>query len=430
MTAAASIPQRRAVGRRLLGGPGAESGYESLSDHERRIGVRPAGGERLLEVLRDSGLRGRGGAWFPTWRKWSAVAEKSEGHAVVVINGSEGEPLSAKDRALLQLRPHLVLDGALIAAETLGADDIVVYLSRGSKETDAAIRHAVSERSRDSDPPIRVERTAHRYIAGESSAVISRLSGGQSKPRFTLHRSAEKGVNDQPTLVQNAETLAHVAMIARYGSGWFRQLGTDSSPGSALMTLCGNVKRPGVYEVDTSATLGDVLREVGGVVSPPAGALLGGYFGSWLSPVALDRLPLDVDRLRSEHGAAMGCGVLAVLPQGGCAIVESTRILTYLAAESAAQCGPCLNGLAALADAMQRIASSTADFGDIDRVSRWIEMVKGRGACHHPDGAVGQLFSALTVFKEHLRTHLNGQRCYGATTIGFPAPPPPGKEWK
>jgi NADH:ubiquinone oxidoreductase subunit F (NADH-binding) len=430
LTVAESVPQRHAVGRRLLGGPTAERGAESLADHETRLGVRPPGGRRLLEVLRDSGLRGRGGAWFPTWRKWAAVADKSDGHAVVVVNGSEGEPLSAKDRALLQLRPHVVLDGAALAAETLGADDIVIYLSRGSKETDAAIRRAIEERSDHAEPPIRVEHTAHRYIAGESSAVIDRLSGGQSKPRFTLQRSAEKGVNDQPTLVQNAETLAHVAMIARSGSSWFRRLGTDASPGSALMTLCGNVRHPGVYEVDLSATLGDVLREVGGSVSPPAGALLGGYFGSWLSPDALDRLPLDVDRLRSEHGAAMGCGVLAVLPQGGCAIVESTRILAYLAAESAEQCGPCINGLAALSETMQRIASSTADFGDIDRVWRWIDMVKGRGACHHPDGAVRQLFTALTVFKEHLRTHLRGQSCHGANVIGFPTPPAPGRGWK
>ncbi|HEV3406303.1 MAG TPA: NADH-ubiquinone oxidoreductase-F iron-sulfur binding region domain-containing protein, partial [Candidatus Dormibacteraeota bacterium] len=125
-----------------------------------------------------------------------------------------------------------------------------------------------------------------------------------------------------------------------------------------------------------------------------------------------------------------GCGVLALLPDGGCAIVESTRILMFLAAESAGQCGPCINGLAALAEAMQRIASSTPEDGDIDRVWRWIEMVRGRGACHHPDGAVGQLASALKAFDHHLSTHLAGHRCYGATTAGFPPPPMRGSGWK
>lgn len=416
-----------AVGRRLLGGPNA---YESFPDHEKRLGARPDGGRRVLDVLRESGLRGRGGAWFPTWRKWTAVAEKSDGHSVVVVNGSEGEPLSAKDRALLQIRPHLVLDGAALAAETLGADDVVLYLSRASKETDRAVRQALDERRHLDEPQIRLEKTAHRYVAGESSAVINRVSGGQSKPRFVLHRSSDKGVNEQPTLVQNAETLAHVSMIARYGGGWFRRLGTETSPGTTLMTLCGNVKNPGVYEVDLRATIGAVVRETGGTVSPPAGALLGGYFGSWHASNVIDALPLDVDRLRSQHGAAFGCGVLAVLPQGGCGIVESTRILGYLAAESAGQCGPCVNGLAALADTMQRVATSTAEFGDIDRVWRWIDMVRDRGACHHPDGAVGQLFTALTAFKEHLRTHLLGHACYGLRATGFPPPPAHVDGWK
>lgn len=419
-----------AVGTRLLAGPPASRGHERLGDHLKRLGDRPRGGSLFLTTLQRSGLRGRGGAWFPTWRKWSAVAEKSDGHSVVVINGSEGEPLSAKDRVLLQTRPHLVLDGAAIAAETLGADDVVLYLSRSSKETERVVEDALRERTERNETPIRVDRTAHRYVAGESSAVVSRVTGGQSKPKFALTRTADRGVNDQPTLIQNAETLAHVAMIARYGADWFRRLGTPASPGTTLMTLCGNLKHPGVYEVDLRATIGSVIHDVGGTVTPVAGALLGGYFGTWLPAASLNALPLDVDTLRSAHGAAFGCGVLAILPQDGCAIVESTRILMYLAAETAGQCGPCINGLAALADAMQRIASSTPEDGDIERVWRWIDMVAGRGACHHPDGAVGQLSSALKAFDRHLSVHLAGHRCYGATAAGFPPPPMRGSGWK
>ena len=385
-----------------------------------------------MDVLKKSGLRGRGGAWFPTWRKWAAVADSSDGHAVVVINASEGEPLSAKDRTLISFRPHLVLDGAVLAAETLRADDIVLYLSRGTKETELTLQRAVKERVRAglAEPPIRIVRTAHRYIAGESSAVVNRASGGPSKPKFTLQRSAEKGVNDHPTLVQNAETLAHAAMIARYGAEWFRKLGTESSPGSTLMTLCGNVKHPGVYEVDLGARLGGVLEAAGGTVTPAGGALLGGYFGSWLPPNLLQDLPLDVDTLRSAHGASLGCGVLAVLPQGGCAVVEAARIFSYLAAENSGQCGPCVNGLGAIAETMERIAVSNAVPSDLDRVRRWVDMVRGRGACHHPDGAVGMLSSALTVFNDHLSVHVSRQRCYGANVAGFPPPPAPGQGWR
>ncbi len=418
------------VGARLLAGPPPSRGHEQLAAHIKRLGPRPRGNTGLIEVLKQSGLRGRGGAWFPTWRKWAAVAKTSQGRSVVVVNGSEGEPLSAKDRVLLQTRPHLVLDGAALAAESLGATEVVLYLSRSSRETDEVVSAALRERDAKGELPIRVERTAHRYVAGESSAVISRVSGGQSKPKFTLHRSSDKGVDDRPTLVQNAETIAHVAMIARYGADWFRRLGTPASPGTTLVTLCGNFRRPGVYEVDLKATLGDVIRDVGGPVSAPAGALLGGYFGSWLAPATMASLPLDVDTLRSRHGAALGCGVLAMLPQGGCAIVESTRILMYLAAETAGQCGPCIHGLAALSDTMQRIASSSPEDGDIERVRRWIDMVRGRGACHHPDGAVGQLTSALDAFEQHLQSHLMGRRCYGASTAGFPPPPMRGNGWR
>jgi NADH:ubiquinone oxidoreductase subunit F (NADH-binding) len=385
-----------------------------------------------MDVLARSGLRGRGGAWFPASRKWAGVAKSSQDNAVIVINASEGEPLSSKDGALLMTRPHLVFDGAAIAAETLHATDIVLYLSRGSQGADRAIQRALKERGRASlpEPPIRVVRTAHRYIAGESSAVVNRVSGGPSKPKFNLHRSAEQGVDDRPTLVQNAETLAHVATIARYGSEWFRKLGTELSPGSALMTLCGNVKNPGVYEVNLGARLGSVLDAVGGTVTPVGGALLGGYFGTWLPPASLPGLPLDVDQLRSEHGASLGCGVVAVLPQGGCGIVESARILTYLSAESAGQCGPCVNGLASLSGAMERIAVSRSASDDLERVRRWIGMVRNRGACHHPDGAVGQLSSALTAFSDHLYMHIAGRRCPGIDVAGFPQAPAPGDRWR
>ncbi|HSS94481.1 MAG TPA: NADH-ubiquinone oxidoreductase-F iron-sulfur binding region domain-containing protein, partial [Candidatus Dormibacteraeota bacterium] len=353
-------------------------------------------------------------------------------HSVVVINASEGEPLSSKDRTLLSLRPHLALDGAALAAETLGADQIVLYLAKGSKTAERTLRDAMDERASAglAEAPMRIVTTEHRYIAGESSAVINRVSGGLSKPKFTLQRSAEKGVDDRPTLVQNVETIAHVAMIARYGSDWFRRLGTERSPGSALMTVTGNIARPGVYEVDLGASLAGVLAAAGGTVSPPAGALLGGYFGTWLPAASLRDLPLDAERLRASYGASLGCGVLAILPSGACGVAESARIVAYLAAETAGQCGPCVNGLAALADTMHRIAVSEAESGDLERVHRWIDMVKGRGACHHPDGAVGQLASAITAFKDHLWMHTAGQRCRGLEVAGFPRPPASGRGWR
>ncbi len=397
----------------------------------QRLGARPAGGVWLIDALQKSGLRGRGGAGFPAWRKWSAVANASSGNAVIVINASEGEPLSQKDRTLVTLRPHVVLDGALLAAETLGARDVVMYFSRGSDAAERAVKDALKERARAgvATPEVRLVRTSHRYVAGESSAVVNRVSGGPSKPKFSLGRTAEKGVDDRPTLIQNAETIGHVAMIGRYGPDWFRKLGTPGSPGTTLMTVCGNVRRPGVYEVDPAAVLGGVIAAAGGPTTAPGGALMGGYFGTWVGPQSLAALPLDGDVLKA-HGIAFGCGIVAILPQRSCGIVEATRILTYLAWESAGQCGPCVNGLAALSDAMERIAASRPNEGDLANVERWLDMVRGRGACHHPDGAVGQLESALAVFKQHLQDHLAGRPCEGLNAKGFPRPPAVGAGWR
>jgi NADH:ubiquinone oxidoreductase subunit F (NADH-binding) len=420
------------VVRRLLAGPESAIGSERLESHQRRLTPRPEGGRWLVDVLARSGLLGRGGGRFPTWRKWEAVAEHSSRHPVVVVNASEGEPLSAKDRTLLTLRPHLVLDGAALAADTLAAGEIVVYLSRGSRAARQAVRRAMKERrrARFAEPPIHLVETEHRYIAGESSAVVQRISGGPAKPRFTPPHPTDRGVGGHPTLVQNTETLAHVALIARFGSDWFRELGTESSPGSALMTLSGNIREPGVYEVDLAGRLEAVVEAAGGTTTQPLGALLGGYFGTWLPAAALTDVTFDAQRLRSEHGASFGCGVLALLPEQGCGIVEASRILNYLAAQTAGQCGPCVNGLGDLSKAMARIAASQAEPADLDRVRRWSAMVRGRGACHHPDGAVGQLASALEAFADHLGLHIAGHHCPGRRTGGFPAPPSAPRWWR
>jgi NADH:ubiquinone oxidoreductase subunit F (NADH-binding) len=409
---------------RLMSGPGPDAGHDPWASHVGRLGPRPRGGAWLIDTLAESGLIGKGGAGFPAWRKWAAMADRSRGRAVVLVNASEGEPLSAKDRTLMRLRPHLVLDGATLAAESVGASEVVVYVSGGGWGFRSPLAQALKERRRAAapDPPVRLVRTPHTYVAGESSAAALRASGGAALPRFTPPHASERGVFDRPTLVQNAETLAHVALIARYGSGWFRELGTKSSPGSTLVTFTGNVRRGGVYEIDPSSKLEDVLALAGGTITPPAGALVGGYFGTWLAPAGLEELRLDADGLGSR-GASLGCGVISLLPADGCALVESSRVLEYLARESAGQCGPCVHGLHALAGAVTRVARSEAEPEDMDRIRRWTGQIKGRGACHHPDGAVGQLESVLLSFPDHVEAHVAGMPCAGAVSRGFPQPP-------
>ncbi len=414
-------------GPRLLAGPWLHGGAESLVAHQIRLGTRPRGGAWLLDVVERSGLRGRGGAWFPTHRKWRAVTRLAHERvpAVLVVNISEGEPLSAKDRTLGEQRPHLLLDGAAIAAETVGASEIVLYLSRPSRRLTHALRHALTERQRARirEVPVHLAHTQHRYVAGESSAVVRRLNGGQSKPSFTPPHPSDRGVLGRPTLIQNAETVAHIALIARYGDGWFRERGTKDAPGTGLMTLVGNVGRPGVYEIDLGTPLVDLVATAGGVLSAPVGLLVGGYFGTWL---ASDR---GVRATLSPEDVSLGCGVIAILGNDGCGIVESARIVSYLARESAGQCGPCVHGLGAVAGAMSRLASGNAAY-DLTQIQRWCDQIDGRGACHHPDGAVHNVRTALEAFAPDAERHMAGRVCATVGASHLPHPPRSTHGWR
>ena len=386
------------------------------------------GGEWLLDVVERSGLRGRGGAWFPTHRKWRGVHRlvAERGPSVVVVNVSEGEPLSAKDRCLAEHRPHLLIDGALIAAESVGADDVVLYVSRASRRASRALRTALGERGRDDKSPVRIRlvHTKHRYVAGKSSSVVRRINGGPAKPSFSPPHPSEHGVLGRPTLVQNAETIAHIGLIARHGDQWFRERGSASAPGTALVTIVGNIAKPGVHEVDLGSSLVDVVGGAGGVLTSPAGLLIGGYFGSWLGSERGAGATLSPDDV------SVGCGVIGMLGSDGCGVRESARIVSYLARESAGQCGPCVHGLRAVDEAMSRLAVGDADRGDLARMHRWAGQIVGRGACHHPDGAINNLRTALDTFASDVERHMGGHACAGLGATPLPAPPRSPFGWR
>lgn len=406
---------------RLLDGPALATGAEPYADHRRRLGPRPraTGGHAgpLMATIERSGLLGRGGAGFPAARKWLAVAERSGGRAVVLANGAEGEPLSTKDRALMAVRPHLVLDGAELAAEAVGASRIVLYVGSEHQAAASALSRALAERRDDARTSVDLVTAPSTYVAGEESAAVHYVDGGDARPTTTPPRPFERGIGGAPTLVQNVETLAQVALIARYGEPWYRKLGNGPTRGSALMTIGGAVAYPGVTEV----AYGSTLREIGpvaGIAPDAAGVLLGGYFGGWLRPAEAADVPLDPAVLRNA-GSTFGCGVVHVLPAGSCGVVATARILDYLAGQSAAQCGPCVFGLRAIADATVRLATvGAANRDDLDRIARWSGQLAGRGACKHPDGAVGLLRSALRTFADEFDDHLRYGRCVALRRAG------------
>ncbi|MGZ4383411.1 MAG: NADH-ubiquinone oxidoreductase-F iron-sulfur binding region domain-containing protein [Gaiellaceae bacterium] len=403
---------------RLLAGMHADGSPPPLEEHLDRYGSplpdrRPRGWtEELIAVVEASGLRGCGGAGFPTARKLQAVASQ-RGRKIVVANGVEGELVSSKDKLLLRSAPQLVLDGAVIAAAAVGAEEAVIAVARSAREEAAAIAQAIEQRGRrlDGGVALRLVGVPDGFVAGEETALVQSLNGRPARPTFVPPRPFEKGVDGRPTLVQNVETLGQLALVARFGARWFRGLGTEREPGSALVTLGGSVRRAGVYEIGLGTTLGDLVRSAGGVAEEPGAFLVGGYFGAWIDPREAESLPL-LDGTLAERGASLGARAIVALPRNACGLIETARVARYLARESAGQCGPCVNGLAAIAGALEQVARGGRD-ARAERLPRWLSQVAGRGACRHPDGAVRFVESALAVFSDEIERHVHQRRCSG-----------------
>ncbi|MHB8274596.1 MAG: NADH-ubiquinone oxidoreductase-F iron-sulfur binding region domain-containing protein [Dermatophilaceae bacterium] len=398
---------------RLLPATGAPT---ELPAHLKVHGRTPyRGGPRMLiHTIESAGLTGRGGAAFPTHRKLTAVADQ-KGAPIVVGNGAEGEPASDKDKILLWSSPHLVLDGLQLAAEAVGARQVHLYVHREPRLLQR-LRSALAERATGGLDRIAVGLVTAppSFLAGEESALSSRVEGGAALPRFTPPRIFERGVHGAPTMVQNVETLAQMALISRYGPAWFRAVGTEQEPGSMLTTVRLADGSGGVVETAIGTPIADLLR----LAEHPAQAILvGGYHGAWLSPEQARHLTLSNADLR-PLGAAVGAGVLAALPSDRCGIVESARVVRYLALESAGQCGPCLNGLPRIAATFSQLADHRSAPSALDDLQRWSTLVERRGACHHPDGTVRFLRSALTVFADEVALHGAG-RCSAGTTAPF-----------
>ncbi|HKV32604.1 MAG TPA: NADH-ubiquinone oxidoreductase-F iron-sulfur binding region domain-containing protein [Candidatus Dormibacteraeota bacterium] len=390
------------------------SGAESLAAHRQRLGPLPTlPSGQLIAELEVSGLLGRGGAGFPVGRKWRAVAERSSGGAVVLANGAEGEPLSLKDRSLLAGRPHLVIDGALLAARAVGADNIIFYVGVEHRAAKAALQRALAERSLDLRGHARVAMAPAGYVSGEESAAVHFVNAGDARPTTTPPRPYERGVGGRPTLVQNVESLALAALIARRGHLWYEGLGHGQARGLGLVTVSGAVNHAGVHEVEFGSTLGDAAAAAGGLKGDVGAVLLGGYFGGWAGVEEQWSLPLDPHSMRAR-GLALGCGVVHFISAQTCGVEATARIMTYLASQSARQCGPCVFGLAAIAGATQRLATTSPRADDLERVVRWSGQLAGRGACRHPDGAVVLLQSALQVFADDFAAHQR-RRCLTAS---------------
>jgi NADH:ubiquinone oxidoreductase subunit F (NADH-binding) len=367
------------------------------------------GRRRLIDLVTQAGLRGRGGAGFPTGRKLASVAAGQK-EPVVLVNGCESEPASRKDKVLLGHAPHLVLDGAALAAHAVGAGRVVVCVERRNGLAPRLARELAQRPS--NGVRWQVLEVPRRYVSSEESSLVRLVNTGEARPLAVPPRPYERGVDGRPTLVDNVETLAHLALIASHGPDWFRAVGTPSDPGSTLVTVSGAVARPAVYEISPGSTLGAALEAAGGPVEPLGAALVGGYFGTWVPFPEGWNLPLSHDRT-GPSGTTLGAGAIVALPASSCGLAETARVARYLAGESAGQCGPCVFGLPAVAGDLAAVAAGRPDPDAYPRLSGRLAVVSGRGACRHPDGATRLVGSALEAFADDLRAHLAGRPCAG-----------------
>ena len=447
---------------RLLARQTAGDAPTSLAEHRRTyLAPSPATTSPrldLIETIEQSGLTGRGGGGFPTARKLRAVAG-GNGRRVVLANGTEGEPASQKDQVLMSREPHLVLDGAAVAAAAVGASEVRVGIHRAHTGALDAMRYAVAERqhAEPSALPVRLFGTPSRFVTGEETALVHWMDGGPGVPRGVARRPFERGVSGGPTLVQNVETLAHMTQIAAFGAGWFRCLGTPAEPGTRLVTITGAVRHPGVVEAPVGTTVSALLAAAGGHAEPLSAVLLGGFYGTWADPTVFGAGFSQAGL--APYGATAGAGVIVALPATACGLTETARVLSWFAAESAGQCGPCIWGLADVASGFASVTTGTsggtavpigpaglvgparpgrAGLGSpagatttpaVSTIVRWADDIEGRGACRHPDGAVRLLKSALRVFADDLALHLSGKACSGGHRQVLTVPIPP-QTWR
>lgn len=381
----------------LLAGRGSD-----LAQHRRLYGDMPAhDGTALARLLDESGLTGRGGGGFPTGTKLRTVLAQRR-RPVVIANGSEGEPLSAKDCTLLTVNPHLVIDGVLAVAQATHAAEVVIVVHDAQA---GILRRALG--GRPDAARITVTSAGDRFISGEASAVASRVEGGDGLPFDRTRPIAQEGPGRRPLFVGNVETFADIALIARFGAGWFRRLG-GGEPGTRLVTVTGDVGHRCVAELPVGEPVGRIIETAGGA---PRGsvALVGGFSGGWIGETDWD--VAHDDSALSAYGARVGAGIVHVIGPARCPLRFGGSVLAFLAAQSAGQCGPCLFGLPALSAAFDRVVHGVAGPHVQQRVGDLAAAVDHRGMCHHPDGAAAFARATLAAFPDEIIRHRNG-RCH------------------
>jgi NADH:ubiquinone oxidoreductase subunit F (NADH-binding)/ferredoxin len=398
-----------------------------LQAHRDIFGPLPrmSAGE-LIEMASAVDLRGQGGAAFPFARKLKAVvdaAERANQPTKVIVNATEGEPGSFKDKMLMIRSPYLIMSGAALAAEAIGAEEIIIGVTSNelaNRSIEAAVAAEAGLRKM-----VRVVQQPERFISGEAGALVRGINGKRPVPPGRKTLASERGADDLPTLLSNASTFAQLSVLSLLGPERFASVGTPEEPGTVLLSVSGSAKHAAVVEVPTGIPLGAVLD----ICQAPAGdgVLVGGYHGMWLGAQNAYSVPVSREGMEAV-GGTLGAGVVLPLGDGTCPLGEVSRIASYLAGQSAGQCGPCKLGLPAIARALAALVDGSGGIAALDSARRAAAGVTGRGACAHPDGTTRMVLSALEVFTEDLAAHVFHTSCGRPVRGVLPLPDGPEQQ--
>ncbi len=394
---------------------GKPTKLETFADYLLNGGYQstPTDPRAILKEVSLSGLRGRGGASFSVGKKWTIAAETPAERRFLVCNAGEDEPGSFKDRLLLEYRPHLVLEGMILASQAIGAEDAYLYLNETYDQCFIRFSEALSEAAHRLDGlRVSIQRAPVVYVAGEDSAALEVIEGRPPLPRQKPPYPAVSGLFGMPTVVNNVETLANVPSIVRNGAQWFRTFGSEQCPGTMIFCLGEEMNSPGAYELPLGTPLRKLYEEIGGGLRNDAGlkaVLPGGPSSGFLSGSRLDVL-LDPESMH-EAGSALGCGVMRFFPENACMVEETLGIARFFARESCGQCPSCRMETNMLASMLERIDQGKADAALFDQFQKVIDFNRGKGFCALINMPAAPVLSALRLFRDEFEVHIREGEC-------------------
>ncbi len=419
----------------LDGEPWDIDGYIKHGGYEAWLQVvRDSNPNRVIDELKRAGLRGRGGAGFPTGLKWDKVVHHRLAEHYFVCNAGEHEPGTFKDRYLIQHYPHRLIEGCLIAAFTVGARASYIYLNAEFREARNSLAQAMEQaRARGVlgdnvlgsgvDLALEIFDGHGSYVAGEETAMLESMQGRPAQPKAKPpFYPTDFGLHGKPTLVNNVETLSHVPAILRNGGQWFREMGVEQSPGTMLFSLSGAVNRPGVYELPLGMPLRHLIEECGGGMLPGRmvkAVFPGGPSFAMVGPDELD-LPMDFDSLK-QAGTGLGSAGVIVVDDATCMVAHTLALSTFFREESCGQCPSCRIGTEHLEALIAKIETGNGTHGDLEKLLQICGFVKGTGYCTLVTGAAVLVQNSLRLFRHEFEDHIVKQACPFSPTAAEPA---------